>query len=193
MLYYCENCHILNEHDYCKNCGKKKLRNPENNDYCFLIEVNSMFGEAFGGLLKGKNIPYSAMPSGNWLRTYFALKLENLKIFVPYEFFDKAKELLNEILANYEEEQKSNLKIHIDKLFISPHSEKKMKKILKIYEKDSLIDYCEDKIINADKIVNKGKISSCSNGGNYLFVYKDNELFIINSATYEIISAKKRT
>ena len=152
-----------------------------------------MFGEAFGGLLKGKNIPYSAMPSGNWLRTYFALKLENLKIFVPYEFFDKAKELLNEILANYEEEQKSNLKIHIDKLFISPHSEKKMKKILKIYEKDSLIDYCEDKIINADKIVNKGKISSCSNGGNYLFVYKDNELFIINSATYEIISAKKRT
>lgn len=54
---------------------------------------------------------------------------------------------------------------------------------VKITEKDSLIDYCTDKIMNADRIVNEGRISGCLKGGNYLFVYKGKELFVINSAT----------
>jgi len=181
---------MINEQDYCQTCGKKNLRNPDNNVYCFLSEVESMFGEMFEGILKEEKIPYLSMPSGNGVRSCFALKLENKRIFVSYEFFYKAKELLNEILFNFEEEQNSDLKKNINKLFTSLHCEKKMKKIFKIDEKDSIIDYCSDKIMNADKIVNEGTISSCIKGGDYLFVYKGNEIFIINSATYEIISAK---
>ena len=191
MLYYCEKCHLINEQDFCQTCGNKKLRKPENNDYCFLIEVNSMFGEMYERILKEEDIPYTAMPSGNGVRSYFALNLENHVIYVPYGFFNKAKELLNDILMNVDEEQNSDLKNNLDKLFTSHRSEKIMKKNLKLTEKDNLIDYCSGKIINADRIINEGRITGCLKGGEYLFVYKGNELFIINSVTYEIISAKK--
>ena len=190
MLYYCEKCHAINDQDYCQSCGKKNLRNPDKGDHCFLIEVNSMFGEMFIGILEEENIRYVAMPSGNGVRSNSALKLENLKIFVVYEFLNRAKELLNEILSNFEEAENGNLKNNIDRLFVPQRSEKKIKKFLKMTENDSLIAYCTDKIINADSVVNKGKISSCIKGGDYLFVYKGNELIVINSATYEILSVK---
>lgn len=190
-LYYCEKCNMLNKQNYCLICGKRNLRNPENNDFCFLVELKSMIGEMFGGILKVENIPFSAIPYGNGARVYSALKLENLKIFVPYEFFNKAKELLDEISNNYQEEQKSDLIKNIDKLFVSSRNEKKIRKILKLIEKDSIIDYCADKILNADKIINEGKITKCIKGGNYLFVYKGNEIFVINSSTYEIISVNR--
>lgn len=190
LNYYCENCHTLNVQDCCLLCGKINLRNPDKNDYCFLIEADSMFGEMFIGILEDENIPYSAMPSGNGIRSIFALKLENYKIYVTYEFIYRAKELLNEILINSEEEEIKDLKKNLDRLFASQNSEKKIKKNLKMSENDSLTAYCADKIINADRIINQGKISSCIKGGYYLYVYKGKEVIIINSATYEIISAK---
>lgn len=55
---------------------------------------------------------------------------------------------------------------------------------------DSLTVYCADKIINADRIINRGIISNCIKGGYYLYVYNGKEVIIINSATYEIISVK---
>ena len=190
MLYYCENCHALCEQNYCMFCGKKDLRNPNKCDYCFLTEVDSMFGKMFTGILEGESIPYSAMPSGNGVRSYFALNLENLKIFVVYEFFYRAKELLGEIFADFEEEERKNLVENIDKLFVPHRSEKKIKKMLKMAENESISAYCADKIISADRIINKGQISGCTKGGHYLFIYKDGELITVNSATYEILSVK---
>jgi len=190
LFYYCEKCHTLNEQDCCQSCGKNNLRNPDKNDYCFLTEVDSMFGEMLNGILEYENIPYSSLPSGNGIRSSLGLKLENYKIFVAYDFFDRAEEILNEILINIEEAESRDLKKNLDKLFASQRSEKKIKKILKMGENDSLTAYCADKIINADRILNQGKISGCLKGGYYLYVYKGKEVIIINSATFEIISAK---
>lgn len=126
LINYCEKCHTLNEQDCCQYCGRINLRNPYENDYCFLIEVNSIFGRMFIGILEYESIPYSAMPSGNGILSIFALKLENYKIYVTYEFFSRAKELLNEILINSEKEEESKeLKKNLDKLFASESSEKK--------------------------------------------------------------------
>ncbi|MCL2675609.1 MAG: hypothetical protein FWE84_03345 [Firmicutes bacterium] len=182
---------MLNEQDSCRFCRKKGLRNPEKNDYCFLVEVDLMFGEMFKGVLEEENIPYSDIPVGNGVRSYFGLRLENLKIFVVYEFFEKAKEILTGILMSFEENQNRNIKKNIDKLFVLPRSEKKIKKVLNLAENDNLIAYCADKIMNADRIVNKGGISSCIKGGEYICVYKENELIMFNSVTYEIIAAEK--
>lgn len=189
-MYYCEKCHTLNEQNCCQSCSKINLRNPDKNDFCFLIEVDSMFGEMFVGILKDENITYSAMPSGNGMRSVFALKLENYKIYVVYELFDRAKELLNELFINLEDAETKDLKKNLDKLFASQRSEKKIRKILKISNNDSLTAYCADMINNADRIMNQGEISSCNKGGYYLYVYKGKEVIIINSATYEVISAK---
>lgn len=193
MHYYCEKCLLVSEQDSCQSCGKRNLRNPTDKDFCFITEVDSMFGEMLKGILEDMNIPYSDIPSGNGVRSYFALKLENLKIFVPYEFYSKVKELLYQMYSDIAQENSRELKVNIDKLFATSRSEKKMKKILKIAEDDSLIDYCTNLIMNADSVVNEGSISGCINGGDYLFVYKGEELIIVNSATYEIIAAKRLT
>ena len=99
--------------------------------------------------------------------------------------------MLNGIFVNFEESQSGDIKKNINMLFVSHRAEKKIKKILQI-KNGSVTAYCSEKILNADKIVNGGRISGCTKGGNYLFIYKDKELFIINSATYEIISAKRK-
>ena len=190
MLYYCEKCCVLNEQSECVRCGKKNLRNPEKGDYCFLTEIDSMFGEMFKGILEEENILYAASPSGYGIRAAFALGPRNLRIFVGYEFFDRAKELFDENFIFSEETENGNLRENLDKLFVPVRGEKKIKKALKLAEDDNLIDYCVDRIKNADKIVNEGKITGCTKGGEYLFVYKNNELIIINSVTYEIISAQ---
>jgi len=182
---------MLNEQDYCKACCKKGLRDPDKKDYCLLVEANSTFGEIFKGILEEENIPYSNIPSGNGVRSAFALKLENQKIFIVYEFFEKAKEMLSEMLINFEENQNRDLYKNIERLFASPRTEKKIKKVLRLTESDSLIGYCFDKIMKADEIINRGRISGCTKNGEYLYVYKENELIIINSVTYEIIAAKR--
>jgi hypothetical protein len=191
MNHYCENCHLLNEQDYCQSCGKKNLKKPSKTDYCFLIEVDSMFGEMFKGILENENIPYVDFPSGNGVRSQFALKLENLKIFIAYEFFNDAKELLNNIPANFEEAQSRDLKNNINRLFVQNRAEKRIKKKFKMSENESLIAYCTEMIRSADSIDNRGRISGCTKGGEYLFAYKGNEFCIINSVTYEIISVEK--
>lgn len=191
MQYYCRKCLLLNKQDFCQSCGKEGLRTPDDNDCCFLCETDSMFSEMFGGILRDEYIPFSVMPSGNGIRSVFALKLENLKIYVPYEFYLKAKELLDDIHANLREEQIRDLKNNTDKLFALKDNEKKIKRILNIAKNDSIAAYCKDKVLNADRIVNKGKISSCMQGGHYLDVYKGEELYVINSATYEIIMVKR--
>lgn len=188
MLFFCEKCNLLNEQNFCRLCGKDNLRNIQNSDYCYLFEAGQLFGEMFLGILEDEGIPYSSLPSGNGARSQFALRLENLKIFVVYEFYDKAKALLNDILTSYDKANRIELEKNINKLFVTNRNEKKIKRILKPFQDDNIIGYCIDKIMNADRIVNKGRISGCGNGGDYLYVYKDKELIIINSATYEIIS-----
>lgn len=191
MPYYCEKCYTVNGYDYCQTCGKKSLRSAQNEDFCFLVEMCTMYGELFCGVLKEENIPHSTIPWGNGAWSHFGLKLENYRIFVPYKFFDRAKELLNEVFARPEEEN-NYLKENLDKLFIiSPRAQKKMRKNLNLAQNDDLIAYCADKIKNADDIIDKGQITDCLKGGTYLFIYKDNEVFVVNSATYEIISAKR--
>ena len=191
MFYYCENCNALSERDDCQFCGRKKLRQPEKKDYCFLVEADFMFGAMFEGMLDDKSIPYVDCPVGNGVRSQFALKLDKLQIFVPYEFFIEAKELLYEIFANMEESLRRDFLENIDRLFVSPRNEKKIKKALGMVGHDSLVAYCLDQIMNADSMVNKGRISGCRKGGDYIVVYKGTELIMVNSATYEIISVEK--
>lgn len=191
MSFYCEKCKLICEEEFCDSCGNKKLRPPENNDFCFLIEIDSMFGAMFENILKEERIPCADIPVGNGVRSCFALKLENHRLYVPFEFLSKARQLINELLDTFNETQNRDLIKNVDKLYIVIRSEKKIRKILKLASEESLVDYCKDKIIHADTIAYEGKISSCIKGGCYLFVYKDDEVFIVNSVTYEIISAKK--
>lgn len=190
-MQYCEKCHTLIPQPYCGACGNKLLRAPNSDDYCFLIEADNLFGEMFKGILEDESIPYVDTPAGNGVRSRFALRLDRLKIYVPYAFYDRADEILKDIFSSIENAQKEELEKNIDKLFLSPRNEKKIRKALKMPDSDSLIARCADMVMNADRIVNNGRISS-SPGGDYLFVYKNKDLAVINSATYEIISLEKQ-
>lgn len=92
-MLFCENCNVLCGDESCPQCGRRKLRSPSEMDYCLFTEVSSMFGEMFGGILDDEGIEHVDIPSGRGVWTVFAIKLENLKMFVRYKDIDKAKEL----------------------------------------------------------------------------------------------------
>lgn len=191
MIFYCENCLLLNQQDYCKSCGKRNLRNPDDRDFCLLTEVAPMFGLMFKRVLESENIPFHEIYIRD-IRGKSTFKLENLKIFVPYQYFDKATQLLAEIIEEKRSRERQNLVENVDKLFVSKKSDKKIKKAFKMFENEDLIAFCKDKILSADRVENRGAITGNQEGGQYIYVYKDNYLIIINSATFEIISAKRK-
>jgi hypothetical protein len=70
-------------------------------------------------------------------------------------------------------------------------TEKKLKKKLNIAKDEDLFRHCEEIINCANNITDGGSISSCVNGGHYLFVRAANAELTFNSATYELLHAKK--
>ncbi len=42
---YCEKCHSLIEGKKCPACGPKKVREPLDDDLCFLVEKEMIWGE----------------------------------------------------------------------------------------------------------------------------------------------------
>ena len=96
-MKYCENCFAAFDSPRCPLCGGKKVREIEEEDYCFLTERSAAESEVLADVLRGNEIPCVTEPSGNGVRTAMALPLENRKLFVPWRCFSAAKSYLREI------------------------------------------------------------------------------------------------
>lgn len=136
------------------------------------------------------DIPCVSVPCGNGIRSLFALKLENCKIYVPFEFLDKAVNMLAQVAEHRDAVYRKDISDNIDKLKINSRLEKKLKKKLKILNEEDVIEFCRLTILRAQKFAEKGLIGSCVNGGHYVFIESENLVIIINSATYEILDVK---
>ncbi|MBQ9481059.1 MAG: hypothetical protein IJU84_02725 [Clostridia bacterium] len=93
-MYYCENCNKVSEYDFCRDCGDGDLREVRGEDFCFLVECGTTFGEMLKSVFDKENIPCALLPRGTGVRTALALKLENYRVYVPYAFLERAKEIL---------------------------------------------------------------------------------------------------
>lgn len=89
MIYYCENCKMLNHESVCDYCGKKKLSPVKDDDLCFMVELENFYAAIFEEALKSIDVPVFSLPSGlslyNWANSH-------KKIYVPYNFMEKAND-----------------------------------------------------------------------------------------------------
>ncbi len=98
MEMYCESCKTVFDNDTCPYCGSKKVRLPAYNDYCYLKEMDYMWGKLLEDALKDSGIPaVSFMPRGKALVR--RNRQDRVAIYVPYEFFDTAKEIDGQLFS----------------------------------------------------------------------------------------------
>ena len=91
-MYFCEKCQAVMKENCCSICGKKKLREVQDDDFCFFVTLGADKTHLLEENLKSQNIPCATLGSGLDLRTRTSGKF---KIYIPYGFLDKARELYN--------------------------------------------------------------------------------------------------
>ena len=89
-MYFCEKCRMVSRDNTCFLCGKKRLREVQDDDFCLFIALDADKARFFEANLKSQNIPVVSLGSGLDLRTRAS---GTFKIYVPYSFIGKAKEL----------------------------------------------------------------------------------------------------
>ncbi len=188
-MKYCENCRLVFEDiPRCLNCGNRKLREAQNDDYCYLTEVDWTEEQNTKDFFSYNNIPCVTLPVSTGLNTYLGLHTQKYLVFAPYEYYTTAKAMVDKINREQLEILLDDIKPYLDQLFIAtPRVEKKINKLLKVAE-DELIPTVINLILNCDKIEYGSIISDCPQKGRFIFITSSKYTITINSATYEIIS-----
>ena len=99
MMKYCENCQrVFEETQRCPECGKQGSREVQPNDSCFLVSVGQIWADMILDVFKRNDIPFlkqGRMGAGMAMIT--GIPLETYSIFVPYAYYDKAREIADSI------------------------------------------------------------------------------------------------
>ena len=107
MLLYCPDCkRLYDEADKCPACGKRKGREPQAEDLCFLMSINAIWVEMLSDMLTGNEIPFQKVSAqGAAMAMYTGLYTETFDFYVPFEKYDEAKELTDAFFAQNAEEE----------------------------------------------------------------------------------------
>ena len=109
MLLYCPDCkRIYDEAERCPACGKRKGREPQSDDLCFLMSTNAIWVEMISDLLTENEISFQKVSAqGAAMAMFTGLYTETFDFYVPFEKYDEAKDLTDAFFAqNAEEESK---------------------------------------------------------------------------------------
>lgn len=100
-MYYCENCHQLNNENKCAVCGMKKLRSPEAKDYCAFTEQPSVLAEMLLDALSDNGIDCQRQPvMGAGIALKIGPVFERYRMFVPFEKLEQANEIAACLLSD---------------------------------------------------------------------------------------------
>lgn len=90
---YCERCNRLVHKPKCPGCGRKDLRMPQSEDFCFLAEPEPVWVQALADLLADEGVEYLTRNlHGSALMTKTGIP-QRVRFFVRYRDYGKAKEL----------------------------------------------------------------------------------------------------
>ncbi|MBR3018846.1 MAG: hypothetical protein IKH57_17480 [Clostridia bacterium] len=95
MLLYCPDCkRLYTEEEKCPVCGKRKGREPQADDPCFLMSVGTIWTEMVSDLLKQNEIPFEQKSSqGAAIAMLTGLLSETFDYYVAFDRYGEAKEL----------------------------------------------------------------------------------------------------
>ncbi len=95
-MNFCESCNIACIDDICPKCGRKKLREVTDEDFCFVAEVSRMYGRNLKDNLEKENIECALMPYGNGTNAIVGLPLEDYLVYVPYKNLEYVRQLISD-------------------------------------------------------------------------------------------------
>ena len=90
---YCERCSRLVYKEKCPDCGRRDLRMPGPEDFCFLTEPDALWVQALKDLLQENGVEYVTR---NVQEAYWMAKMgapQRIRFFVRYRDYQRAKEL----------------------------------------------------------------------------------------------------
>lgn len=187
-MNYCAYCCRISQNNRCPYCGYRKMRQVENDDFCFLLENDKSYCETLQQAFEEQNIRCVGMPCGNDLDSRLALPMSKCRLYVVYECFAAACDIIKQFKNTETENLRKNIFENREKIIFLPKTEKKIGKKLRLGEEQDLSAYCLDVVGRASEISDEGRISGCVSNGHYIFCYTQNETLCLNSATYEILS-----
>ena len=96
---FCEKCNLLSHQDMCRACGNRKLREPMENDACFLVLTNWTNSRILETELEMANIKFAKMPvRRSYTKSALSREADEYKVFVKFKDYDKAQEIYQSIL-----------------------------------------------------------------------------------------------
>jgi hypothetical protein len=99
LMFYCEDCMLVNDEPVCPRCRAKKLRCPEENDIVYLLTREALYSGGIEEILKENGIPcLKRGVQGAGITERLGYSTETYEFFVPYGAYEKAKEIIKDIL-----------------------------------------------------------------------------------------------
>ena len=107
MLLYCPECkRLYDEAERCPVCGKRRGREPMDEDPCYLTENNAIWSEALSDLLRDNDIAFQKISNqGAAMAMFTGLYTETFDFYVPYAQYETAKELTEAFFAPQDGEE----------------------------------------------------------------------------------------
>lgn len=100
-MLFCEKCNLLTDGKRCPICRNKKLREVNNDDFCYFVDLHSLYFEMLEEALKNNNIEVVAIPyyPGNSVIFSNAGRGDGRKVYVRYKHLDAAAEIYDELFS----------------------------------------------------------------------------------------------
>ncbi len=98
---YCQRCMLLFDgEDKCPECGKTdKLGQPRDEDLCFLMEEDAMWGDMLSDVFQQNGISFTwKQPREGWMSSIFGASFDKRLFYVAYSDLEKARSLAESLL-----------------------------------------------------------------------------------------------
>lgn len=103
---FCEKCGALFEGNVCPVCKNKKVREPEENDLCFLVEKEQIWGDMLADVLTQNGILFLKKGRlGAGLTTRMGTFAGSLRFFVKYSDMERAQKIVEELFGELSGEE----------------------------------------------------------------------------------------
>ena len=188
-MNFCENCHLAVEAERCPRCNGKALRRIAPQDMCELTECSRRWYEWEEHRFRERAIPVVTLPVGSGVNSMFALPLENYRLYVPWERFDDAVEVLEQIQRERMERLRGTFSPEdIDRLTVPARVAKRARRKLKLAKDADVAEICRrvvrsvEEIFTGDTLVSGHKQYCCYADGVYVW---------LDAVTMEVISVNK--
>lgn len=188
-MYFCENCHLPTETERCPHCKRKNLRPIAPQDMCELTECPQQWYELEKHRFQALSIPVVTLPVGSGVNSMFALPLENYRLYVPWERFDDAVEVLEQIQRERLERLRGTFSPEdIDRLTVPARVAKRARRKLKLAKDADVAEICRQVVRSVEEIFTGDTLVS---GHKQYCCYADGVYVWLDAVTMEVISVNK--